>query len=187
MQGYFAVATIILLMAFVLTRVSMMRKKGIKAMRFGEMDKKDFIIPPFVLFFLYLIVAGAFNLPRIGDIPYHNDIVSWAGVALCMLGLIFFLLSLISFGKSFRVGIDDKTPGKLVTTGVFSISRNPIYAAFGLVLLGINLIYLNWILILYLLAGFWVFNRQVLLEEASLKKIYGDEYLEYCKKVHRYL
>jgi protein-S-isoprenylcysteine O-methyltransferase Ste14 len=94
---------------------------------------------------------------------------------------------LISFGKSFRVGIDEEQPGALITTGVFAISRNPIYTAFGLVLLGIFLIYANWILLLYLIAGFWLFNRQVLREEDSLKKIYGDEYIEYCKKVRRYL
>lgn len=187
MQRYFAAAAIILLIVLVLLRIFMMRIKGIKAMRFGEIDKKDFLIPPFVLFFLYLIVAGTFSLPEPGGIPFHNDILSWAGVALCMLGLILFLLSLISFGKSFRLGIDNKTPGQLVTTGVFSICRNPIYTSFGLILLGINLIYFNWILILYLFAGFWLFNRQVLREEVFLKKIYGDEYFEYCKKVRRYL
>jgi protein-S-isoprenylcysteine O-methyltransferase Ste14 len=187
MQGYFAIATIILLIVLVLSRVSLMRKKGIKAMRFGEMDKKDFLIPPFVLFFLYLIVASAFHLPQPGNILFNNDILRWVGVAFCLLSLILFLLSLISFGKSFRVGIDEEHPGGLVTTGVFALCRNPIYTAFGLILLGIFLIIANWIILLYLLAGFWLFNRQVLREETSLKKIYGEEYLQYCRKVHRYL
>jgi protein-S-isoprenylcysteine O-methyltransferase Ste14 len=31
------------------------------------------------------------------------------------------------------------------------------------------------------------FNRQILLEEQSLKGIYGEEYMEYCKKVRRFL
>jgi hypothetical protein len=34
--------------------------------------------------------------------------------------------SLVSFGKSFRVGIDIDYPDKLVTSGVFAITRNPI-------------------------------------------------------------
>jgi protein-S-isoprenylcysteine O-methyltransferase Ste14 len=187
MQGYFAVATVILLVILVLLRVFLMNKMGIKAMKFGEMDKKDFLIPPFALLFFYLIFASALNLPKLGVELFSSEIVSWIGVALCMLGLILFLLSLISFGKSFRVGIDEEHPGALVTTGVFAISRNPIYTAFGFILLGIFLIFANWILLLYLVVGIWLFNRQVLSEEVSLKKIYGEEYLEYCKKVHRYL
>ena len=187
MQGYFAIVTVILLVILVLSRVFMMDKMGIKAMKFGEMDKKDFLIPPFALLFFYLIVASALNLPKLGVELFSNEIIRWIGVALCILGLILFLLTLISFGRSFRVGIDEKHQGALVTTGAFAFSRNPIYIAFGLILLGIFLIFSNWILLLYLVLGIWLFNRQVLREEDSLKKIYGEEYLEYCKKVRRYL
>ena len=58
-----------------------------------------------------------------------------------MLGLIFSFYSLVSFGKSFRVGIDEEHPGSLVTTGAFAISRNPIYTSFGAILIGIFLIF----------------------------------------------
>ncbi len=33
----------------------------------------------------------------------------------------------------------------------------------------------------------WLFNRQILLEKQSLKGIYGEEYMAYCKKVRRFL
>lgn len=186
MQGYFAVATVILLVILVLSRVFQMHKMGIKAFKFGEMDKTDFLIPPFALLFFYVVLASALNLPKLGAELFSSEIARWIGVALCMLGLILFLLSLITFGKSFRVGIDEDHPGVL-TTGVFAISRNPIYTAFGFILLGIFLIFPNWIILLYLVVGIWLFNRQVLREEDFLKKIYGEEYREYCKKVRRYL
>ncbi len=187
MQGYFALATIFLLMALVLLRVYLLHKVGIKAMKFGETDKKDFLIPPFALLFFYLILASALDLPKLGTELFGSEVIGWIGVGLCMFGLVFFLLSLISFGKSFRVGLDEDHPSTLVTTGPFAISRNPIYTAFGLILLGIFLIFPNWILLVYLFAGIWLFNRQVLLEEESLQKIYGEEYARYCKKVRRYL
>jgi protein-S-isoprenylcysteine O-methyltransferase Ste14 len=187
MQGYFAIATLMLVIVMVLFRVFLMRKMRIKAMKFGEMDKKDFFIIPFASLFFYLILSSALNLPKLGAELFRNEIVSWFGVVLCILGLLLFLLSLVSFGKSFRVGIDEEKPGALITTGVFAISRNPIYTAFGFILFGIFLIFPNWILLLYLIAGLWLFNRQVLLEEDSLKKIYGEEYMEYCKKVRKYL
>ncbi|WP_374706816.1 isoprenylcysteine carboxylmethyltransferase family protein [Bacillus sp. J14TS2] len=55
-------------------------------------------------------------------------------------------MSLIVFGKSFRVGLDEDHPNELVTSDVFSISRNPIYTAFLFMLIGIFLIIPNWIL-----------------------------------------
>lgn len=187
MQRYFAVATVIILILLVISRVILMRRMGIRAFMFGEMDKKDFLIPPFVLLFFYIILSGAFGLPILGSELFKSGIAGWVGVAVCIAALAFFLLALISFGKSFRVGIDEEHPGSLVTSGVFAFSRNPIYTAFGLVLLGIFLIIPNWILLIYLVLGIWLFNRQVLREEDSLKKIYGEEYLVYCKRVRRYL
>lgn len=187
MQRYFAAITIVLLVIMVIFRVFMLRKMGIKAMKFGGIDKKDFIIIPFVLLFFFLIFSNTLKLQWLSIDLLRNEIISWIGVVLCMFGLLLFLYSLISFGKSFRVGIDEDKPGALITTGAFAISRNPIYTAFGLVLLGIFLTFANWILLLYLIAGLWLFNRQVLREEDSLKRIYGKEYMEYSKKVHRYL
>lgn len=187
MFGYFAITTLVLVIAMVLSRVIIMRKKGIKAMKFGDKDKRDYIIIPFFLLFFYLILSSVFNWPRLGTELFKSEIVGWIGVLLCFVGLLMFLFALISFGTSFRVGIDEDHPGELVTSGIFAISRNPIYTAFALILLGIFLMIPNWILILYVVAGYWLFNRQILLEEDSLKKIYGDEYMEYCKKVRRYL
>lgn len=187
MQGYFAITSIALLMIMVISRIFLMRQKGIKAMRFGEMDKKDFLIPPFFLLYFYLILANALNLPIFGFKLFNNGIISWLGVVLCIFGLLLFLSALISFGISFRVGIDAEHPGPLVTSGAFAISRNPIYTAFGLILLGIFLIFPNFILLIYLIAGVWLFNRQVLREEEFLKRIYGEQYIGYCKKVRRYI
>ena len=57
----------------------------------------------------------------------------------------FFLWSLISFGQSFRVGIDPDHPDGLITDGVFAFSRTLIYVAFATILVGEFLIFSNWI------------------------------------------
>lgn len=187
MTRYIAAATLLLLVLLVASRALQLRKLGIKAVQFGEMDKKDFLIIPFALLFLYIVFASAFGLPQIGFAVFHSEIAAWIGAALCAAGIFLFAYALISFGNSFRVGLDEEHPGELVTAGAFSLSRNPIYTAFGLVLIGIFLILPNYILLLYVFAGIWLFNRQILIEEKSLKKIYGEKYTEYCKKVRRYL
>jgi protein-S-isoprenylcysteine O-methyltransferase Ste14 len=188
MPRYFAAITILLLLGMVWARVLLMKSKGIKAMRFGEIDKKDFFIPPLALLYFYIVFAAAFYLPAVSKQEFfRSGAVSWLGVLLCLAGLTLLFLSLVSFGKSFRVGIDSDRPDKLVTTRVFAISRNPIYVAFAFVLLGQFLVFSNWILLVYLIVAIGLFHRQVLREEEFLKKQYGRQYLEYCDRVSRYL
>ena len=188
MQKYFAALTIVLMLGMVVTRVLLMRSKGIAAFNFGKIDRKDFLIPPFALFYFYLVFAAAFKLSTVSTQQFfHSELVSWVGVLFCLAGLLLLLWSLVSFGKSFRVGIDTEYPDKLITSGVFAFSRNPIYAAFALILLGQFLVFSNWILLVFMVAGAWLFHRQVLLEEAYLQQHYGQEYLEYCHRVRRYL
>ena len=146
-------------------------------MKFGETDKTDFLIPPFALFYFYVIFAAAFGLPSPSTRElFHSGIVQWLGVALCFCGLTLLLWSIISFGSSFRVGIDTAHPAKLITDGIFAYSRNPIYVAFALILMGQFLIFPTGILLIYVIAGFWLLHRQVLREEAYLKEHYGEDY-----------
>jgi protein-S-isoprenylcysteine O-methyltransferase Ste14 len=187
MQGYIAIVALAVMIFCVLLRSAQMRKMGIEAFHFGKIDKKDFLIPPFVLLFLYLIIANTFHLPKFGDIITSSSIASWIGVLLCVFAPALFLWGIVSFGKSFRVGIDNEKPGCLVTAGAFSFSRNPLYLAFFMILAGIFLIYPTWVFFVYFIAGLWLIDRQVCLEENSLKIIYGKEYDDYCIKVRRYI
>lgn len=187
MVRYIAASALVLLVMLVMIRTLQLKRLGIKAVQFGEKDKTDFLILPFAFLLLYIVFASAFGLPEIGAQLFDDTFTGWIGVIVCIIGILLFIYALISFGKSFRVGLDEDHPGELVTTGAFSISRNPIYTAFELVLAGIFLIIPNWIVMIYVFAGIWLFNRQILLEEQSLKGIYGEKYMEYCKKVRRFL
>jgi protein-S-isoprenylcysteine O-methyltransferase Ste14 len=188
MPRYFGALTLVLLLGMVLIRAFLMRRSGTKAIHFGEIDKTDFLIPPFALFYFYIVFAAAFDFPTVSRQEFfHSDAISWAGVFLCLTGLLLLFLSLVSFGKSFRVGIDQVHPDKLVTTGIFAFSRNPIYVAFGLVLLSQFLVFSNWILLVYMVAAIWLFHRQILREEEYLRSHYGQQYSQYCDRVRRYL
>ncbi|HZR56098.1 MAG TPA: isoprenylcysteine carboxylmethyltransferase family protein [Terriglobales bacterium] len=188
MPRYLGAITLILMLGMVVGRLLLLKKQGIAAMKFGSTDKTDFLIPPFALLYFYLVFAAAFGLPTVSTKQmFHAEITEWLGVASCLAGLSILLLSLISFGRSFRVGIDTTRPDKLVTDGIFAHTRNPIYVAFAFILIGQFLILSSWILLLYVVAGFWLFHRQVLREEEYLRKRYGEEYALYCSRVPRYL
>jgi len=187
-ERYFGALTLLLFIGMVLVRVLLLRRAGIKAMHFGKIDKTDFLILPFVLFYFYVVFAAAFDLPSVSRQEFFQSrMVSGLGVLLCIVGLSLMILSLVSFGKSFRVGIDTEHPDKLVTTGIFAVSRNPVYVAFGLVLIGQFLLFPNWILLIYMIAAGWLFHRQVLREEQYLREHYGAQYGDYCRRVRRYL
>lgn len=186
--GYLAAAAIVLLLGIVLTRVVLLRRTGTNAMHFGNIDKSDYLIPPVAAFYFYTVFAAAFGWPLVSTQRFfHSDIIAWIGVGFCFGGLLVLILSLVSFGKSFRIGIDVDHPDKLITTGVFALSRNPIYVGFALVLVGQFLVFPNWVPLAYLLGGVLLFHRQVLREEDFMRRHYGDEYEQYCERVRRYV
>ena len=113
--------------------------------------------------------------------------VKIAGLVLVGIGLITFLLAFLGFGKSWRIGIDRQKPGTLVTGGIFSITRNPIYLAFDLIFVGIFLINGTWFFMVFGLLAIVACHFQILREEEFLRRQYGQEFEEYCTRTARYL
>ena len=189
-QYYISVILFLLFVALVMGRVALLRRNGIKAIVFGATDKSDFLLVPFVLALIYTLCSSAFGLPMWKPLikPFwETKLPGAAGIALCAAAVIGVMVSLISFGTSFRVGIDDRKPDKLVTTGMFAYSRNPIYVCFDTFFIGQFLIHRN-IVITAAAVGFTLaIHRQILREERFLSTHYGAEYEGYRKKVRRYL
>jgi len=189
-QNILSVCAFAAFVIIVLIRAALLRNKGIKAMVFGMTDKSDFLLVPVVASIAYTVLANTFDLPMWKPLvqPFWENVVpGWFGIGLCALAVIGFALTLISFGDSFRVGIDDKNPDRLVTTGMFAISRNPIYVCFMLFFVGLFLVHRNIVIAVAVVVFALVIHRQVLREEKFLKKHYGNEYAVYCRKVRRYL
>jgi protein-S-isoprenylcysteine O-methyltransferase Ste14 len=140
--GYLGALAVVVLLGLVLSRVFLLKRRGITAIKFGAIDKTDFLIPPVMLFYFYLVFAHAFGWRSVATRQLlHSAATGWAGVLACAAGLLLLLWSLISFKQSFRIGIDTDRPDALITSGIFSFSRNPIYVAFAFVLIGEFLIF----------------------------------------------
>jgi protein-S-isoprenylcysteine O-methyltransferase Ste14 len=101
--------------------------------------------------------------------------------------LVFMLITLFHFKNSLRFGLDQKNRGKLITTGVFSFSRNPFFLSLGIYLVGIALLQLNLFFIGFTVLAFTSIHFFVLKEEKFMRVAFGNEYLEYMQKVRRYL
>ncbi len=109
------------------------------------------------------------------------------GVALIVSGFLMFVLALISFGRSWRVGIDEQSPGDLVTHGVFRISRNPIFVFIDLYFAGTFFIYSSTFFLVAAIIVLFGLHYQILQEESFLKENYGKSYLQYMERTARYL
>src|SRR5262245_56796802 len=64
MPKHLGALTIVLLLGMVLSRVFLLKRQGIKAMKLGSTDKTDLLLPPFVLFYFYVLFAAAFDWPN---------------------------------------------------------------------------------------------------------------------------
>lgn len=129
-----------------------------------------------------------FILPRSLFVSlFDNLILKITGCILIAFGLVIFILSLISFGKSWRVGIDKENPGSLVTTGIFSITRNPIFVFLDLYFVSTWLIYSNLFFLISSIIIIIGIHYQILKEEKFLLTKYGKEYENYKMKVRRYI
>lgn len=75
---------------------------------------------------------------------------------------------------------------KLITTGVYSIVRNPVYSAFISIFTGVLLLTANYILLI-LPFIFWALLTILMknTEEKWLRNEFGKEYEEYLRKVNR--
>lgn len=110
-----------------------------------------------------------------------------AGVLTAVLGNISFLAGMLTMRDSWRAGVSkDKTA--LVTRGIFRISRNPAFLGFDLVYLGILFQFFGWTLCIVSLFAILMFHLQIVFnEEEAMLRAFGEEYLDYRKRVNRYL
>ena len=137
---------------------------------------------------LYAVHAGFHIFPTpLNQILIDSQISRILGATLVVLGLSFFLGAFVSFGDSWRVGFDVKTPGKLVTGGIFAFSRNPIYVFLDLWFIGVFLMNSRLIFLIFAILTLIVIHWQILQEEAFLAKLYNEPYHRYRSQTGRYI
>lgn len=110
-----------------------------------------------------------------------------AGIIAGAVGDIFFITAVLTMRDSWRAGVsNDKT--ELVTEGIFQISRNPAFLGFDLVYMGILLQFFNWLLCGFTLFAILMLHLQIVNnEEEAMLRAFGEGYLDYKKRVNRYL
>jgi protein-S-isoprenylcysteine O-methyltransferase Ste14 len=137
---------------------------------------------------LGLGLVAVWALARALPLPLFGLAGDVAGVVLVVAGLGLMALAARTMVQARTTVIPRRVASSLVTTGVFRISRNPIY-------LGDSLILVGTCLILDTMLGFavvplfvWPINTRFIdAEEAGLAREFGQEYRDWCAAVRRWV
>lgn len=110
------------------------------------------------------------------------------GIVLAVLGIGLTLAAQLSMGASWRIGIDDRQPTALVTSGAFALVRNPIFSAMIVCAAGLALLAPNVLSLVALGVLVLAIELQVRwAEEPFLRWTLGDEYRRYAARVGRFV
>jgi len=124
----------------------------------------------------------------ITDILFHRTVIKIIGAIFIIAALYFSVRSLRQFFLTKNTLILIKPASSLQITGIYGITRNPMYVGLAILYLGITCLIGNWwnvILfpLLFIIVQEYIIKR----EEKYLELEFGKEYNEYKKTVRRWL
>jgi len=138
-----------------------------------------------------LVAAAMWSVSALGpQFPIATGPKYAAVAILAVAGVAFDLLGLLAF-RAFRTTVNPLKPERasaMVTSGVYRVSRNPMYV-------GMVLLLLAWAVYLSALLPFagppifvlYITRFQIQSEERVLRGIFGEEYSAYAARVRRWL
>lgn len=164
------------------------KKKGIQTDQMGK-GKKGFV--KFIELTMKIASISVFVVEVISICLNTSCLpigARYVGVGIAILGDLIFICSVLTMRDSWRAGVSETDKTELVTRGIYQISRNPAFLGFDLVYIGILLMFFNWILFAVSAFAALMFHLQIVnVEEDFLIVSFGNEYLDYRKKVNRYM
>lgn len=193
----FPIASFLVLIFLVLGRIIYLKRKGILVSSNSLKKSKTKILINAI--FGAILLLWIFELSRpvllssFSILPENIKILlvdsffmKIAGFSIITFSLVILLATLLHFKNSLRFGLDENNRGKLVTTGIFAISRNPFFLSLDFYFLGVAILLPSIFLIGFSVLAIISIHFFILKEEKFMRKTYGDEYEKYAQKVRRY-
>lgn len=164
------------------------KKKGIRTNQIAKGDKAEELL--YIEFIMKIATIGVpvYELVSIfWGINQASENVRIAGLIIATAGVMVFALSVYTMRDSWRAGIPEHGITKMVSEGIYSVSRNPAFCGFDLTYIGILLMFFNIPLLAFTCFAIFTLHLQIRQEEKYLEKVFGREYREYRRKVFRYV
>jgi protein-S-isoprenylcysteine O-methyltransferase Ste14 len=187
--------TLYFLIVFIIPSVRVKHKTGVNPYVFKNTDSAhDFLGKVLAPVTSLIYIVALINLIYPNVLQYlatfswlEISSLKYSGFALIHIALLWIIVAQVQMSYSWRIGIDHSSKTELKTNGLFSVSRNPVFLGMLITLVGIFLILPNSITLLVVVVSTMLFQVQVRLEEEYLYKTHSEMYIEYCRKVNRWL
>jgi protein-S-isoprenylcysteine O-methyltransferase Ste14 len=142
--------------------------------------------PPIIV---ALAVLAAIFLARLWPLPsVESGAVAIFGMAVALSGLALDLWAIVTMRRADTNILPNKAADLLVTWGPFRYSRNPIYVANTVLLVGIGLAFDNlWFVVCAVMAALLVDRLAIRREERHLAARFGAAWADYFSKTPRWL
>jgi protein-S-isoprenylcysteine O-methyltransferase Ste14 len=147
-----------------------------------------YIPPP--LFYVLIFIAAVLIQKQIpiADALFQTWTLKVVGIFFIIISIFFLARSLRQFIQSKNTVILIKPASSLQNTGIYRISRNPMYLGLAIVYLGITCILGNWWNIILFPLLFLIVQEYIIKqEEKYLELEFGQQYIEYKRTVRRWL
>lgn len=169
------------------TKMILQAKKGVKTdqMAKGSKPRKLLIIERLLKMATFSIIPVE-AVSIILDWRTRKSSPVWIGIAIAFLGVMIFVIAMVTMRDSWRAGIPEKDKTVLVTNGIYRFSRNPAFLGFDLMYLGILISFFNYLHLLFALFAVVMLHLQILQEEKFLTAAFGESYADYKKRTGRY-
>lgn len=145
------------------------------------------VIPPPIIYAAWFL-AGL-GLDAIWPLPLLAPALQYAiGTPLIIAGLVLFVAAVREFSRAKTAVTHHHETTKIVTSGPFGISRNPIYLAMTIVYLGAAIAVDSLLIAVHVVPAIAAINTLIIpKEEAFLEKSFGEDYRRYKSAVRRWI
>ncbi|MEM6824735.1 MAG: isoprenylcysteine carboxylmethyltransferase family protein [Pseudomonadota bacterium] len=117
-----------------------------------------------------------------------GGMAEFVGNFLAVAGLVLMGLAIREFYKARTTPIPRRDPSALISTGVFAMTRNPIYLGDALLLSGLILRWEAALSLVLIPAFVWLIDQRFIrAEEARLRTVFGSDFEAYAAKVRRWV
>ena len=147
---------------------------------------KSKIVPDgWFLILLILSFLSHYMVPVIRIIPHPYHLT---GIVLIVSGFALTLVANWIMIKNHTTNQPGETPFLLVTSGPFKISRNPVYLGMTIILLGVEILLGSLSVLIFPVIFVIIIDRIFIKsEEDVMENLFGERYLEYSKRVRRWI